>query len=230
MAGAMADLAGVTFAFDLDGTLVDTAPDLIGVLNQLLEEQSLPQVPLAAARHLVGHGARAMLIHGFAEAGAPWEETRGDALFDRFIDLYLGRIARESRPFPGVEATLDALGAAGARLCVCTNKRTDLAVGLLEALEIAGRFAVIAGPDAVSRRKPHPEHIRETVMRAGGDLRRAVMVGDSATDVGAARSAGVPCVVVDFGYTEIPPAELGGDALIADFTDLPEAARRLLAA
>ena len=226
----MADLAGVTFAFDLDGTLVDTAPDLIGVLNQMLAEQDLPPVPVSAARHLVGHGARAMLVHGFAEAGAPWDEARGDALLDRFIELYLARIARDSRPFANVETTLDALTEAGAILCVCTNKRTDLAIALLAALGMTSRFSAISGPDAVSRRKPDAAHIRETVIRAGGDPARTIMVGDSATDVGAARSAGAPCVVVTFGYTEIAPADLGGDALIGDFAELPEAARRLIGA
>lgn len=224
----MTDLADATIAFDLDGTLVDTAPDLFAVLNRLLDEHGLPAVPLSAARHLVGHGARAMLVHGFAEAGAPWEEAQGDRLFDRFIDLYLARIAEESRPYPNVVETLDRLSGEGARLCVCTNKRTDLAVALLDALGLSGRFAAISGPDVVSRRKPHAEHIRETVARIGGDVSRTVMVGDSATDVGAARAAGAPCVVVGFGYTEIPPADLGADALIDDFAELPQAVRRLL--
>lgn len=221
-------LSGVTLAFDLDGTLVDTAPDLIGVLNQMLDEHKLPQVPLGAARHLVGNGAGAMLAHGFAEAGAAWDEARAPALLDRFIDLYLDRIALESRPFPGMEAALDDLAAGGARLCVCTNKRTDLSIALLDALNLSGRFAAIVGPDAVSRRKPDRAHLLEAIALAGGDPGRSVMIGDSATDTATARAAGVPSVVVSFGYTGIPADQLGGDILVDRFEDLPAAIRTLL--
>lgn len=223
-------LDGVTLAFDLDGTLVDTAPDLIGVLNQLLDEHGLAPVPLAAARHLVGHGARAMLVHGFAEAGAACDEARLPSLLDRFIELYLDRIASESRPFPGVERTLELLAADGARLCVCTNKRTDLSLALLDALDLTSRFAAVVGPDLVSRRKPDKAHLLEAVALAGGDPARAIMIGDSGADTAAARAAGAPCVVVAYGYTETPPAGLGGDALIARFEELPAVVRRLLGA
>ena len=221
-------LSGVTLAFDLDGTLVDTAPDLIGVLNHMLGEHDLPQVPLDAARHLVGHGAAVMLAHGFAEAGAAWDEARAPALLDRFIELYLDRIARESRPFPGAETALDRLAAEGARLCVCTNKRTDLSIALLDALNLGGRFAAIVGPDSVTRRKPDRAHLLEAIAMAGGDPGRAVMIGDSATDTATARAADVPSVVVSFGYTEIPAHQLGGDVLIDRFDELPVAIRTVL--
>ncbi|HWE46859.1 MAG TPA: HAD hydrolase-like protein [Caulobacteraceae bacterium] len=221
-------LTGVTLAFDLDGTLVDTAPDLIGVLNQMLEEHGLPPVPLASARHLVGGGARRMLQHGFEEAGATVHPDEMPALDDRFVELYRARIARESRPFDGLEPALDALKAEGARFVVCTNKKTDLSLDLLAAVGLIDRFDAVAGPDVVSRRKPDPAHLIEAIRLGGGDPTRALMVGDSATDLLSARGARIPVVLVSFGYTETPVEALGADALIHRFHDLPAAARRLL--
>ena len=135
-------LAGATIAFDLDGTLVDTAPDLVGTLNTLLEQEGLAPLPLADARPYIGRGARWMIERGFDAAGAPVHPERMPALFDRFIARYLSRIADESRAFPGCEAALDTLKAQGAKLVVCTNKRTDLSVTLLKALGLARRFEI----------------------------------------------------------------------------------------
>lgn len=221
-------LSGATIAFDLDGTLVDTAPDLIGTLNLMLVEHGLPTVPLASARHLVGGGARRMLEHGFREAGARFDAGDMPLMVERFVELYRDRIADESRPFEGVEAVLDELAGDGARLCVCTNKRTDLSIALLDELGLLHRFAAVVGPDAVSRRKPDRAHLVEAIALAGGELGRALMVGDSDNDVLPARAAGVPVVAVSFGYTETPPAELGADRLIDRFGQLPEVARDLL--
>lgn len=214
------DLEGWTIAFDLDGTLVDSAPDLIGTLNRMLAPRGYPPAPLSSARHLVGHGARALLRHGFAEAGAVWDEAAEPELFDRFIDDYLVHIADESRAFEGVVETLDHLSARGAVLCVATNKRTDLAEALIGALGLARHFVVVAGPDRVSARKPDGAHVREAVALAGGDPVRAIMVGDATTDTGGARAAGVPCVVAAFGYNDAPLDELGGDIVIERFADL----------
>jgi len=221
------DLDGWTIAFDLDGTLVDSAPDLIGTLNRMLAPRGHPPVPLSSARHLVGHGARALLRHGFAEAGAVWDEVAEPELFDRFIDDYVAHIADDSRPFEGVVETLDHLAARGAVLCVATNKRTDLAVALIEALGLMRHFAVVAGPDRVTARKPDGAHVREAVRLAGGDPLRAVMVGDATTDTGSARAAGVPCVVAGFGYNDAPLSELGGDIVIDCFADLVVAVETL---
>jgi len=214
------DLEGWTIAFDLDGTLVDSAPDLIGTLNRLLALRGHPPVPVSSARHLVGHGARALLRHGFAEAGTVWDEVAEPELFDQFIDDYVAHIADDSRAFEGVVETLDQLSARGAVLCVATNKRTDLAVALIGALDLTRHFVVIAGPDRVSARKPDGAHVREAVQLAGGDPARAVMVGDATTDTGSARAAGVPCVVCSFGYNDVPLAELGGDIVIDNFSEL----------
>lgn len=223
-------LDGWTVAFDLDGTLVDTAPDLIGALNVILADEGLPALPVAAARSLVGRGAGFLIEHGFAAEGVTLPLERLGPMVDRFIDIYLGRIAVESRPFPGCVQALERLAADGAQLAVCTNKRTDLSLTLLDALKLTDRFAAVFGADRASAAKPDRRHLEEAVAAAGGRPDRAIMVGDSATDVGAAQAAGVPCVVVDFGYTETPPHALGGDVLISHFDALPPAVRELVAA
>jgi len=222
-------LASAVIVFDLDGTLVDTAPDLVGALNQLLHEQKLPALSLAAARVMVGRGARVLIEQGFAAAGEPLDAERMPALFDRFIAIYRGRIARESRPFEGVLEALDVLDAAGAKLVVCTNKLTDLSLALLDALEMTSRFAAVIGADSAPAPKPDPRHLQTAIAAVGGRDDRALMVGDSASDVGAARAAKVPSIVVSFGYTEIPAANLGADHLIDHFAELPPLAARLLA-
>ncbi len=220
--------AGATIVFDLDGTLVETAPDLVGTLNVLLTREGIAPLPLAQARNLIGQGAKALLRRGFEAAGAPLPPEKLDALFVDFLSHYLEHIADESRPFDGVLEAMAAMEAEGARMAVCTNKRTDLSVALLERLGIAGRFAAIVGGDAVSAQKPAAIHLTETIARAGGRADRAVMIGDSISDAGAARAAGVPLVLVSFGYTDTPAAELGADELIHHFDDLTAACRRLL--
>ena len=224
------DLTGVTIAFDLDGTLVETAPDLIGALNGVLEENGLAALPVEAARALVGRGARALLEKGFATAGQPLGEEQAPKLVARFIEVYRQRIARESLAYDGLEAALDVLGAAGATLCVCTNKPTELSILLLDALKLTSRFASVIGADAAPKAKPDASHFITAVTRAGGDPATAIMVGDSETDVLTARAAGAPVVVVPFGYTEIAPADLGGDILIQHFSQLPAAIEQLLPA
>lgn len=221
-------LSGALVVFDLDGTLVETAPDLIGALNVVLGEEGHPPVPLAAARHLVGRGAKALLTRGFADAGQTLDDARATPLMGRFLEVYEARIAEESHLYPAVVEALDALEAEGARLAVCTNKPGGLSRLLLGKLGLLDRFAAVTGADDAPVRKPDPRHLLTCVEQAGGSD-RVLMVGDSIADVSAARGAGVPVVVVSFGYTETPPADLGGDVLIDTFAELPDAARRLLA-
>jgi phosphoglycolate phosphatase len=223
-------LAGATIAFDLDGTLIDTAADLVGSVNSLLRQESLPDLPLASARLMVGKGARALIERGFAVAGAPLEPAATPTLVERFIEIYRARIADESRPFEGVEAALDVLAGAGAVLCVCTNKHTDLSLALLDALGMTSRFAAVVGADRAPAAKPDPRHLFAAIAAAGGRNDRALMVGDSISDIAAARAAAVPSVVVSFGYTEIAPGELGADHLIEHFDQLPAIAARTFAA
>lgn len=222
-------LQDAVIAFDLDGTLVDTAPDLLGALNRILEEERLPPVPADSARHLVGHGARALMQRGFALADRPWEGEREAALIERFVGVYLDRITAESRPYPGVEPALDALSRGGAKLVVCTNKRTDLSLALLEGLGLLPRFEAVVGADLAPAPKPDARHLLLAIERAGGRRDRALLVGDSISDIGAARNAGVPSVAVSFGYCDGPVEALGADVLIDHFAELPAAAERLLA-
>lgn len=223
------DLDGWTIAFDLDGTLVETHVDLVGTLNRMLVRHGLPEAPMDSAAALIGGGARPMLQHGFERAGAAWDEARAPALFEEFLADYVEHIADHSRPFDGVVETLEALTARGAILCVATNKRSDLSDLLLETLDLTRHFAAIVGPDRVSARKPSGAHLIEAVTRVGGDPARAIMVGDAAPDTGAARDAGMPCIVCTFGYSPIPPAELGGTVLVDRFSEIGQIVTDLIA-
>ncbi len=226
---AVGSLAGTTIAFDLDGTLVDTAPDLVGALNVVLGERGLAPAPRDAAGFLVGKGARALIARGFALAGEPLDDTEVGGLVERFVEAYRARIASESQPFEGLCDALTDLADAGARLCVCTNKRTDLSLALLDALGLTSRFVSITGSDRAPKPKPDASHFLAAIAQADGDPRRALMVGDSDNDVLSAHRAGAPVVVVSFGYTDVPASELGADALITHFAQLPATALRLLA-
>lgn len=222
------DFKGATIAFDLDGTLVDTAPDLVGSLNAILAEEALPPLPFDEVRLMVGRGARALLERGFAAAGAPLGPDRAPSLVDRFIAVYLDRIAHESAPFPGVVETLTDLKAGGARLVVCTNKLTNLSDALLEATNLLPFFDAVIGADLAPAAKPDGRHVATAIAAVGGDLARAVMVGDSVNDALGARNAGVPSVLVSFGYTEDPVETLGADLVIHSFLDVPNACISLL--
>ena len=217
------DLEGWTIAFDLDGTLVDSAPDLIGTLNRMLVEEGLPPVPMESASSLIGSGARALLVHGFEAAGAPVERAKSDELFERFLVDYAAHIADGSQPFEGVVETLERLSERGAILVVATNKRSDLSELLLGKLDLTRHFAAIVGPDRVSARKPSGAHLKEAVVIAGGDPERAIMVGDASPDADAAKDASMPCILTTFGFTPTLVEDLGGDVLIDAFEDVEEA-------
>jgi phosphoglycolate phosphatase len=223
------DLAGWTIAFDLDGTLVETAPDLVGALNVILVEQGMAPAPMTAVRQLVGHGLRGMLIRAFAMADLTITEDRIAQLRPRIVEVYQGRIAQESRPFPGCLDALADLRARGARLAVCTNKPEGLARLLLDELDMTACFDAIVGGDTLPVQKPDPAPLLEAVRQAGGDPARAILVGDASPDVGAAQAAGAPCVVCAFGYNDLPPAELGGDVIIGHFDALAAAVAGLVA-
>ena len=218
-----------TIVFDLDGTLVDTAPDLIGTLNVILARHDVPPVAFDEARTMIGAGVKPLLQRALASKGMQLPPEQIDRLFKEYLEIYAEHIADRSRPFPGIEPALDVLTARGCRLAVCTNKLEWLSVRLLDALGLTSRFAAICGQDTFTMRKPDPDMLRLTIARAGGDTGHAVMVGDSMTDVATARAAAIPVIAVDFGYTETPPAELGADRLISHFDALPAAVMELLA-
>jgi phosphoglycolate phosphatase len=217
-----------TFVFDLDGTLVDTAPDLVGALNVVLALEDVPPVTTGELRHMVGHGARALIQRGLQSRGRAVSKARFEDLVRAFLGHYELHIADESGLYPDVEAVLDDLARAGHRLAVCTNKPEKLSLLLLEKLGLLPRFAAVCGADTFPVRKPDPAHLTGTIERAGGDVGYAVMIGDSRTDRETARNAGIPCILLDYGYSDVPAAELDPEALISHFRDVTRTATGLL--
>ena len=214
--------------FDLDGTLADTAPDLIGTLNRILDEEGLPHVKLEDGRELIGAGARALISRGFEEAGLELAPARLDELFRRFLVIYGEHLADHSALYPQVGEALDALEARGFALAVCTNKVESHSRRLLDALGLGGRFKAICGRDSFAWFKPDPRHLTLTIEQAGGDPARAVMIGDSRTDIATAKAAAIPVVAVTFGYTDVPVRDLDPDAVIDGFGELAGAVARVM--
>jgi phosphoglycolate phosphatase len=212
--------AATSIAFDLDGTLVDTAPDLVRALNAVIIPEGLAPVPVERVRAMVGRGARALVERAHAEQHRGLDQDRTTALVERFIEIYQDGIADHSCLFPGVEATLERLARAGATLSVCTNKPSGLSDLLISEFGLAGYFARIIGPDRTTAKKPAADHILTAL---GDGYARAAMIGDSAPDVDAARAAGIPSIVMSYGYSEAPAGSLGADRLLHDFSDIPGA-------
>jgi phosphoglycolate phosphatase len=225
----MTPLHGTTIVFDLDGTLVDTAPDLIGATDHVLASIGLGPANALRQRDKISFGARRMIIDALSEAGRVLSDDEVDALHSLFIAHYEDNIARTSRPYRFALETLRSLKSSGARLAVCTNKKESLARALLVALSMDHHFDAIAGFETFPVSKPHPEHILGTIRLAGGDRDRAIMVGDSENDVKAARAAGVPVIGCLFGYTDIPMSQLGPDAVIGDYFELHSVINSLVA-
>lgn len=217
-----------TIVFDLDGTLVDTAPDLIDATNHALRLVGLAPRPGAELRPWIGHGGRRMVFEALAASGHDTDDTVVDRLLAEFLAYYEANIARESRPFPGSLQVVQMLRDAGARTAICTNKRQMLTNRLIEELDIAHLFDAIVGRGSLPVSKPHPDHLTATIDRAGGSRSRAVMIGDSGVDVETARAARIPVVAVTFGYSEVPVADLAPDAVISGYDELLAHLGRLL--
>ncbi|MBJ3774101.1 HAD-IA family hydrolase [Acuticoccus mangrovi] len=215
--------------FDLDGTLVDTAPDLIDTANVVLGRVGVPAAPDDKVRPAISFGARAMIGAVLAAGGATLSEAEIDGLHADFLTEYTSRIARLSRPFPEILDALDRLEQADVTLAVCTNKLEGLASELLDSLGLLSRFVTVAGRDTFAYSKPDPRHLLLTIERAGGASAQTVFVGDSAVDRETARAAGVPMVGLTYGYTDVPMAELQPERALGRGEDIGEAILSLLA-
>ena len=222
-----ADWRDATIVFDLDGTLVDTAPDLTNAWNDALARRGYAAISQETIRSAVGFGARVMIEEALRHAGAA-EDI--DEMLAEFLVHYEANIAAESRPFPGAVASLEMLAASGARLAICTNKREYLTRKLLEALSLQHYFQGIAGRDTFAVSKPDPGHLTQVIAQAGGVPSRAIMVGDSDVDIRTAKDARVPSILVSFGYAREALGELVPDAVISHFDELVPSAASILGA
>lgn len=207
--------------FDLDGTLADTAPDLLGATNAVLAARGRPLLDLNHLRHMVGFGARALIAQAMEASGTPVTEAEMPPLIDIFLDHYRAHIADGTRLFPGVPETLAALKDGGARLAVLTNKPQELTDLLLPRLGLDGMFGAVYGAGRKPYTKPDPRIFHEVVEDAGGGP--GVMIGDSITDLNTARAAQAPCILFSYGFTPVPAADLGADLVLDDFAELPGA-------
>lgn len=214
--------------FDLDGTLADTAPDLVEALNHVLSNAGLPLVDFGTARAYVGHGARVLIERAYAANDIDLGEEETAELVEQFVGFYSQNIADSSVLFPHVLDAMERMEEDGWHFAVCTNKLEHLARQLLDALDMTERFDAICGGDTFAERKPNGQHILKTIEAAGGDASRAVMVGDSGPDIYAAKDAGVPVIAVPFGYSRDPVDTLNPDVIIESFADLPERAEELI--
>ena len=215
----MADFPYDVVGFDLDGTLLDTALDLGHALNHALALIGRPTIPLEDVRGLIGGGTGQMLRAGLARTGGV-DEAILPGLTEQLIAFYEDNIARHTALYPGGDAMLTGLAARGVKIAVATNKREALAVRLFDELGLTHRLATIIGGDTLGldRAKPKPDMLIVMVRRTGAQ--RAAFVGDTTYDVGAARAAGLPVVAVSFGFCDLPPHELGADAVIDHFDEL----------
>lgn len=206
--------------FDLDGTLADTAGDLVAALNVILAGEGLAGIEVLEARAMVGGGARALIQRGLLANGIKACEPRIDAMLAGFLAYYEAHVADQTVLFPGVARALDRFEAAGFAFAVCTNKVEYPSILLLTALGVAGRFRAICGKDTFAVSKPDGEALLQTIARAGGDRGRTVMVGDSRMDIDTARNAGIPIVAVNFGYTDEPVDNFKPDRVIGHYDEL----------
>lgn len=215
--------------FDFDGTLIDSAPEIGAGLNGLLAERGRPPVTDAQVRQFIGDGAARLVERGFAATGAPLPADELPAAVARYLEIYADVPADPSCIYPGVLDGLRALADAGHAMALCTNKPEGISRALLPSLGMDGLFGAMVGGDTLPRRKPYADPLLHALSVLGLPADRAVMVGDNANDVGAARAASMPVVAVSYGYPRMDPADLGADALIDRFADLPSALQLLAA-
>jgi phosphoglycolate phosphatase len=207
--------------FDLDGTLVDTLPDLTDALNEVLREQGYAPLSAAEVKPMIGDGMPMLLARGFAARGA--NAAAANAAQPRFIETYEASATHLSRPYPGVPETLAALRASGYGTAVCTNKPQHATAEVLRGMGLDGLFDGFAGGDRFAVKKPDPGHLIELVDALGGDRRRTAMIGDSENDALSGRAARMPVILMRYGYARTDPAALGADRVLERFDQLPQA-------
>ena len=213
----------LTLCFDLDGTLVNTAPDLFNALDHSLEQFGHPKPDHTPIRPIIGQGAKAMQKKALAQfANTPPSSEELNEMWQTMIDHYAANIAEESHPYEGVIAVLKALKSAGHRTAICTNKPMFLTEPLLNTLNMTQHFDVITSADSYPFKKPDPRTLWETIKKAGGTPEHALMIGDSKTDIDTARNANIPVIGVTFGYTETPIDALAPDKIMSNYQELPE--------
>ncbi len=206
--------------FDLDGTLVDTAPDLWGATNHVLTAHGRREVSLDDVYEMVGMGAKKLIERGFERTGEPARADMIDILFRQFIDHYSANITAQSKPYPGVLALLDELKSRNIGLAVCTNKMERLSVKLINELNMDHYFSAVIGPDTTGVAKPDPRPLDAAIKAAGSTRSHAVMIGDSATDIRTAQAATIPVVAVSFGYTDTHVSAFNPDYVVDHFDEV----------
>ncbi len=214
--------------FDLDGTLIDTAPGLADTMNALLASQGRQSMSLDALRPHVSHGAKAIISHAMTATGEPASDELVNQLFHEFLPHYRAHMTKTSVPYPGLANCLDELAELGFRMGVCTNRFEASARELLEALRLSDYFSIVTGQDTYGVAKPDPMPVLQTLKSLGGTARNSVFVGDSEIDVAAARASGMPAIVTSFGYGSIPAGEMDADSVISHFDELTQSIHVLL--
>jgi len=218
-------MAHFLLVFDLDGTLVDSVPDLTNTLNKVLRERGYAPLARSEVAPMVGDGVPALVARGFRARGG--DDAEAAEALPRYIQIYEANATVLTRPYPGVRETLAALRRRGYRTAVCTNKLQQATMAVLEGLGLAGQFDGIAGGDHYPVKKPDPGHLLSLIAELGGSAGRAAMIGDSENDAAVAHAASVPLVLMRYGYARVAPETLGADALLDHFAELPATLERL---
>ncbi len=216
--------------FDLDGTLVSSMEDLVATLNAVLTKAGHGSVPEEDVGNMVGMGAKVLLQRGLDYLDVSWTEESIEPLFEDFLAYYSANLAVHTRPFEGTVAALEKLRSKGWKLAVCTNKIERLTLPLMDELDLTKHFDAVVGGDTFSVSKPNAEPILGAIARAGGTPDGSIMIGDSITDIKAAKNAGIPVIAVDFGYTPVPVTELDPDRVISHFDELEASITSLIPA
>lgn len=218
-------MEGFLLVFDLDGTLVDTAPDLRAALNEMLRERGRRVLSPSEVKRMIGDGVSALVARALAAGGADPAEVA--TALPRFLEIYEANPAQLSRPYAGVPETLAALRRRGYRLAICTNKPQQATIAVMRDLDLLQLFDGIAGGDRFPMKKPDPGHLLRLIAELGARPKTSAMIGDNENDAAAAHSAAVPFLLMRYGYARVDPDALAADARLEQFSQLPAALERL---